>query len=61
MAVQIVNLVDVVGLLDLFATGGQVGPSLRQLGHCGVLVPEQFIQLIPLQIIFTKTFCNFAT
>ena len=43
MAVQIVNLVDVVGLLDLLATSGQVGPSLRQLGHCGVLVPEQFI------------------
>ena len=58
MAVQIVNLVDVVGLLNLIASGGQVGPSLRQLGHCGVLVPEQFIQLLPLQIIFTKTFCN---
>ena len=46
MAVQIVNLVDVVGLLNLLASGGQVGPSLRQLGHCGVLVPEQFIQFL---------------
>ena len=44
MAVQIVNLVDIVGLLDLIGSGGQVGPSLRQLGHCGVLVPEQFVQ-----------------
>ena len=40
MAIKNVNLVNVVGFLDLLATDGQVGPSLRQLGHCGVLVPK---------------------
>ena len=56
MAIKNVNLVNVVGFLDLLATDGQVGPSLRQLGHCGVLIPKQFIQLILLKINFTKAF-----